>query len=38
MSMDSNLIVKCIYLEKDKIKPFNKYPFNIKIIKTFEEL
>lgn len=38
MSMDSNLIVKRIYLEKDKIKSFNKYPFNIKIIKNFEEL
>ena len=38
MSMDSNLIVKRIYLEKDKIKSFNKYPFNIKIIKNFEAL
>lgn len=36
--MDSNLIIKKIYFEKDKIKNFNEYPFNIDIVKNFEEL
>ena len=36
--MDSNLIVKKIILERDKIKSFNKYPFNIEIVKKFKEL
>ena len=36
--MDSNLIVKKIILERDKIKSFNKYPFNIEIVKRFKEL
>lgn len=38
MSMDSNLIVKKISLQRDKIKSFNKYPFNIDVVKNFNEL
>ena len=38
MGMDSNLIVKNIRLERDKIESFNKYPFNIDLVKDFEEL
>ena len=38
MSFDSNLIVKKISLERDKIKSFEKYPFNIDVVKNFEEL
>ncbi len=36
--MDSDLMVKKIYLERDKIKTFNRYPFNIDVVKNFEEL
>ena len=32
--MDSNLIIKKIYFEKDKIKNFNEYPFNIDMALT----
>lgn len=38
MGMDSNLIVKRISLEKDKIKSFDEYPFNIEVVKNFDEL
>lgn len=38
MSIDSNLIIKKISLQRDKIKSFNKYPFNIDVVKNFEEL
>ena len=38
MSMQSNLIVKKISLERDKIKSYDNYPFNIEIVKNFEEL
>ena len=38
MGMDSNLIVKNIRLEREKIESFNKYPFNIDLVKDFEEL
>ena len=38
MNLDSNLIVKKITLQRDKIESFDKYPFNIDIIKNFEEL
>ena len=38
MSMDSNLILKRISLQRDKIKSFNKYPFSIDIVKNFDEL
>ena len=38
MSMESNLIVKRISLERDKIDSFDRYPFNIDIVKNFDEL
>ena len=38
MSMESNLMVKKITLERDKIESFNEYPFNIDVVKDFEEL
>ena len=38
MGIDSNLIVKKISLERDEIKDFDKYPFNIEVVKNFEEL
>jgi len=36
--MDSELIVKKIILERDKIKSFEEYPFNIDVVKNFDEL
>lgn len=38
MSLDSNLMIKKISLERNKIDNFNKYPFNIEIVKKFTEL
>ncbi len=38
MNIESNLMVKKISLEKDKIESFDKYPFNIDIVKNFDEL
>ena len=38
MSLESNLIVKKITLQRDKIESFDKYPFNIDVVKNFEEL
>ena len=38
MNIDSNLIVQKIFLEKEKIDSFDKYPFNIDIVKNFDEL
>ena len=38
MSMDSKLIVKRISLERDKIKSYDDYPFNIEVVKNFHEL
>ena len=38
MGMESNLMVKKITLERDKIKSFNEYPFSIDVVKDFEEL
>lgn len=38
MSLDDSLIVRKIILERDKIEDFNKYPFNIEIVKNFEEV
>ncbi len=38
MSLDSKLIIEKISLEKDKIASFDKYPFNIDIVKNFSEL
>ena len=34
MGIDSNLIVKKISLDKDSIKDFNIYPFNIDVVKN----
>ena len=36
MSMESNLTVKKISLERDKIDSFDRYPFNIDIVKNFD--
>ncbi len=36
--MNSKLMIKKISLERDKIESFDKYPFNIEIVKNFEEL
>lgn len=36
--MNSNLMVKRISLERDKIENFDSYPFNIEIVKNFKEL
>ena len=38
MSLNSNLMVKKIYLERDKIDSFEKYPFSIEVVKNFDEL
>lgn len=38
MGMNSNLIIKRISLEREKIKSFDVYPFNIEIVKNFHEL
>ncbi len=38
MSLDSKLIIGKITLERDKIESFDKYPFNIEIVKNFHEL
>lgn len=38
MNMENNLIIKKIYLDRDKIESFDKYPFNIDVVKNFEEL
>lgn len=36
--MDSNLMIKKIIFEREKVKNFSKYPFNIEVIKNLEEL
>ena len=36
--MNSELMIKRISLERDKIESFDKYPFNIEIVKNFEKL
>ena len=36
--VNSKLMVSKIELNRDEIKDFNKYPFNIKIIKNFKNL
>ena len=38
MGFDTELIVKKITLQRDKIDSFDKYPFNISVVKNFEEL
>ena len=36
MDIDSNLIIKRITLDRDRIENFNKYPFNIELIKNVD--
>ena len=38
MGIDSKLIIKKIVLQRDDIKSFEEYPFNIDIVKNFKEL
>lgn len=38
MALDSNLIVRKVSLMREEIESFDKYPFNIEIIKNFREL
>jgi len=38
MGINNNLILKKIYLDREKIESFDNYPFNIEIVKNFEEL
>ena len=38
MDFDSDLIVKKISLNREKIEDFDTYPFNIEIVKNFKEL
>ena len=38
MSMNSDLMIKRISLERDKIESFKNYPFNIDLVKNFTEL
>lgn len=38
MELDSNLMVKVISLERDRIKSFDQYPFNMEVVKNFHEL
>lgn len=36
--MNNKLFIKEIYLDKDKIESYNKYPFNIKVVKNFNRI
>lgn len=38
MSFDTNLIIKKISLEREKIRSFDNYPFNIEVIKNMENI
>ena len=38
MGLNSNLMIKNITLEKERIDSFDKYPFNIDVVKNFTEL
>lgn len=38
MGFDNNNFVRKISLDKDKIKDYSTYPFNIELIKKFEEI
>lgn len=38
MGLDSKLFISKIFLEKDKISSFTDYPFNIDLVRTFEEV
>ena len=37
MNLESKLFIKKIILEREEIEDFNKYPFNIEVIKNFKE-
>lgn len=36
--MNNNLFIKKVIFDREKVDDFNKYPFNIEIIKNFDEL
>ena len=38
MALDSNLFIQKINLDRKNIPSFDKYPFNIDIIKNFDEI
>lgn len=38
MNVENNLILKKIILDRERIKDFSKYPFNIEVVKNFKEL
>ncbi len=38
MFYESKLMIKKISLERDKIESFDEYPFNIEVVKNFDEL
>ena len=38
MNFENNLILKKIILDRERIKDFSKYPFNIEVVKNFKEL
>lgn len=38
MGLDSSLIVRKVILDRNKVESFDRYPFNIEVIKNFEEL
>ena len=38
MSLNSKLMIKKVTLERDRIDSFDRYPFNIEIVKNFKEL
>ncbi len=38
MALDSRLFVTRIALERDRIEDFNKYPFNIEVVKNFDKI
>ncbi len=38
MNFESNLIVKKIALKREEVEDYQKYPFNINIVKNFKEL
>lgn len=38
MALDSNLFIQKITLDRKNIPSFDEYPFNIDIIKNFDEI
>ena len=36
--MNNNLFITKISLDRDKIKDYNVYPFNIGVVKNFKEI